>query len=367
MFRKATKGSDHATDQKETTRITDTAPCQKSVRLRVGHHVIAPVRAAVLAEFQKQATLPGFRKGKSPANLVERQYAKEIQDETLHRVTKQAFEQAAREHDLKPVGPFEVTTADFSEAAGLTLEATVEIEPSFTLGAYKGITLKREPAEVTAQDIERALSQLQESMAQMVPSGQEGQAKVRQLPTVDDELAKDLGFESLAKLKEHVEAKLREQKRAAQAQALESALYEELLKRHAFEVPARLVSHQTERLTSDFKVRLLLSGVVEDKVEQELAKFTDQLRTSAAQRVKLGFILDRIADQESVSVTQDELVGKLWQFARRWKKDPAEVRQTFDAQGLWPSVASSLRQEKTVAWLLSVAAIEDAPAGQPTV
>jgi len=336
--------------------VTETAPCQKSLRLHVATDAIAPVRAAVLAEFQRRATLPGFRKGKAPAGLVERQYANDIQEETLHRVTKQAVEEAVREHALKPVGPVEVSTTHYSDTDGLTLEATVEVEPSFTLASYTGIPLTAQPVEVTPQDMERALAALQESMAQLVPD-KAGQAKERRLPPIDDELAKDLGYEHLDALKAHVDAKLRERQRAAQAQALEAALCEELLKRHAFEVPPRLVERQTDRLTREFTVRLLLSGTPETQVQEEVGKFTEQLRTSAARQVKLTFLLDRIAEQESVTVTQDELVKRLWQLARRWDQDPAEVRKRFDAEGLWPSVVSAIRQEKTVAFLMGAASI----------
>jgi FKBP-type peptidyl-prolyl cis-trans isomerase (trigger factor) len=79
--------------------------------------------------------------------------------------------------------------------------------------------------------------------------------------------------------------------------------------------------------------------------------------------VKLAFILDRIAAQGSITVTQDELVARLWQLAQRWKKDPAEVRKIFDAQGLWPSVVSTIRQENTIAFLLSAAAVTPSTSG----
>lgn len=355
MFRKPAA---QPTSGSSSVSIADTAPCEKSLRLQVGRDVIAPVREAVLAEFQREAALPGFRKGKAPPELVEQRYADRIKDETLHRVMQHALEQAVKDHQLKPVGPFEVKRADFNDAQGLTLEATVEVEPTFSLGSYKGIPLKREEVQVSPDDVAKALGHLQESMAQLVPKGESGE-KERRVPAVDDELAKDLGFKDLAALKEHVEAKVREQKRAAQAAALEAALCEELLKRHAVQVPARLVSHQTERLTRDFKVRLLLSGRAEEQVNAEAEQFTQQLRTSAERRVKLLFILDRIAAAESVTVSQDELVGRLWQLSQRWKKDPAEVRKIFDAQGLWPSVVSTIRQEKTVNWLLSAATIDN--------
>ena len=352
MFRKSAQ----PTKPTGTVSITEAGPCQKSVRLQVGPEEIAPVRAAVLGEFQKQAALPGFRKGKAPLELVEKQYAKPVHDETLHRVTQETFERAVNDHGLKPVGPFQVNRAEYHDGDGLTLEATVEVEPEFALSTYRGIPLTRTSADVSSADIAQALAKLQESMAQLVPVA-EGAPKERQVPGLDDELAKDLGFATLEKLRAHVEAKLREQQRTAQSRQLESALCDELLKRHAFEVPPGLVSHQTERLTRDFKVRLLMAGKTEAQVEEEAAKFTEQLRTNAQRYVKLGFILERIAEKESMTVTQDEVVSHLWQLARRWQKDPAEVRKLLDAQGLWPSVVSTIRHEKTVTLLLGAAKI----------
>jgi len=361
VFRKATPPSPAAppsSDALAKATITETAPCHKSLRVRLGREGLVPIRAEVLAEFQKQATLPGFRPGKAPAHLIERQYAKAIDDEILQRATRRALEQVTKDHHLKPVGPFELRSATVGETEGLTLEAAVEVEPTFLLGAYQGIPLTRETSEVTPEDMAKAIAKLQESMAQLVPAA-EGQPKERQLPAADDELAKDLGFETLEKLQEHVKAKLSEQKRATQAQRLEATLCDALLARHTFDVPPRLVNHQSERLTREFAARLLLAGQPEAQVKAEVEQFTEQLRTSAARQVKLSFIVERIAEQEQITVTQDELVGRLWNVAQRWKKDPVEVRKMFDAQGLWPSVVSSIRQEKTMAWLMAQAVITE--------
>ncbi|MBI4343867.1 MAG: hypothetical protein HY601_03530 [Candidatus Omnitrophica bacterium] len=344
-----------------TASITDTAPCEKSLSLRVKPELIAPVRLEVIKEFQREAALDGFRKGKVPQEIVERRFAEGIQEETLRRVARQALEQVSKDHGLKPVGPFELAKAELADGEGLRLEAKVEVEPAFALASYKGVPLTRPSEEVGAADREEALTKLQESLAQLVPTGQ-GEAKERKVPARDDEFAKDLGFESLETLTRHVEAKLREQKRAVAAQTLEAALCEELLARHQFEVPAKLVAHQTERLSREFKVRLLLGGMPEEQVAQRLEGFAEQLRTNAHRHVKLGFILDRVAEQEQVAVSQDDIVKRLWQLSQRWKKDPKEVRRLFDEQGLWPSVVSAIRQEKTVALLLANAAIEPMPA-----
>ena len=131
-----------------------------------------------------------------------------------------------------------------------------------------------------------------------------------------------------------------------------------MLRRHSFEVPERLVQGQTERLTRDFKTRLLLSGTPESEVDAALTKFIEQLRTSAQRYVRLGFLLERIAQQESISVSQSDLMERLWQLAQRWKKEPTEVKKLLDAKGLWPSVLSTLLQEKTMAFLMNAAVLE---------
>lgn len=359
MFWKPTRQAGLPARTSQKAAMIETAPCEKQLTLHVSPEEIAPVRTTVIGEFQKRAVLPGFRKGKAPAGLVEQRFAKDIQEETMSRVTRQAIEQATKEHALKPVGPVEVKTANFTDEDGLTLEATVEVEPVFALAAYHGIALTRRSDAVAAHEMDQALEQLRNSMAQLVPAG-EGQPKERHVPALDDELAKDLGYETLGRLREHVEAKLREHKRAETEQALEEALCDELLGRHTVQVPARLVDRQVERLRRDFTVRLLLSGVPEDDVPPKLEQFGAQLRTNAQRLVKLGFILDRIAAQESITVDEPELVSRLWELSRRWRKDPAQVRKLLDARGLWPSVSSTIRQEKTLAFVKAAATISGA-------
>lgn len=351
--------------------VTDAAPCQKRLTITVTAAEIAPLREVVLKEFQREVVLPGFRKGKAPSGMVEQKHGPSIQEETIQRATQQAFQKVVKAQGLKPVGPFELSKADYQAQRGLTLEATVEVEPEFTLAAYSGLAVTRPSAEVSEAEVAESMTKLQESMAQMVPApapasggpgpGQTSEPKQKVVPPLDDSLAKDLGFETLEKLREHVRSKLVEQKVSAQQQALEAGVYEALLTRHTFEVPPKLVEHQAGKLTGDFKMRLTLSGVPEEKVEEEAGKFTGQLRGNAERLVKLSFILDRIAEAEKISITQDELVKRLWDLSRRWQKDPVEVRQILDKQGLWPSIASAIRQEKTVARLLTTAAITDAP------
>jgi len=363
--------SKQAPDGPMTVECAQRAPCQYTLRASLSAAAIQPVRDMVVREFQREATLAGFRKGKAPRELVERHHQAGIREELVRRLSRQVLEQATTQQSLKPVSPFEVTKLDFDEAKGMTLEAQVEVEPEFRLAEYRRVPLAKPPVTVTPEELTSALGQLQESMAELVPvprpqaSGSlaEDQPKEKRLPNLDDEFAKDVGFETLEQLRQHLEAKLREHKQQEQARAVEHALCEALLARHPFEVPQQLVGRQVERLTRDFHARLLLMGMTEEQVAGELTTYTEQLKQNAVRQVKLAFVLDRIADQEKLSVTQDEVVERLWRLSRQWNKDPAEVRRLLDAKGLWPSVLSSIRQEKTIGFLLSVAQVDEVTSG----
>ena len=360
------------------------APCQHRLRIHAGAELIGPIREAVVHDMLREAVLPGFRKGKAPRGLVEQRHADAIKEETVRRATRHVFERVQQEHGLKPVGSFEVSKLEFHEATGLELEAQVEVEPEFKLGEYRGLPVTKGDAAVTPADVAKALAQLQESMAELVPppaggpeagppggpgSGTLPQAgggmvpasespqKIKRVPALDQEFAKDMGFETLEQLRAHVEAKVREQRATQVKQALEQAVCDELLKRHTFEVPPGLVERQRERLTQDFQVRLMLAGVAEEQVTERLAHYTEQLKTNAVRQVKLSFILDRIAEQEQVGITQEEMVERLWTLAKRWGKDPVQVRQLLDQRGQWSSVQSAIRQDKTMRLVMDAARV----------
>ena len=139
-----------------TVEMTESAPCQRSLSVTVGVEAYEPIRNGVVKQFQKESTIKGFRKGKAPLAIVEKNYAMNIQQETLERATQQAFDTAAKVHELKPVGPFEISDSDFSDDKGLTLKATVDIQPEFELGEYKGIKLERKAIEITEEDKDQA-------------------------------------------------------------------------------------------------------------------------------------------------------------------------------------------------------------------
>ena len=107
--------------------------------------------------------VPGFRKGKAPKNMLERQVGRgRILEEAIDIAVPDAYNKAIEEADIDAIGQpqIELVTAD-----PLSFKATVPIRPTIDLGDYKSIRVEREAAEVDENDVQTTLKQLQQRYA----------------------------------------------------------------------------------------------------------------------------------------------------------------------------------------------------------
>ena len=114
----------------------------------------AKTRAAVVKEYASQAALPGFRKGKAPAHLVEKQYADRIAADAAERTVREAFEKAVEEKKLKV---FEIVSIDDrkTEADGaVSFKAVVDLVPEVKLPALDGIPVDDKDTAVSDADVQ---------------------------------------------------------------------------------------------------------------------------------------------------------------------------------------------------------------------
>lgn len=123
----------------------------------------------VLRGLQSQATLAGFRQGKAPLDLVEKKFVKEVHEEVLRSLIPEAYHEAVLKHEIAPVSLPSISPAKIKRGRELSFEATFETEPVFSLKNYKGIKIKKIPAKVHPEDLEKGFSSLLESKAELVP------------------------------------------------------------------------------------------------------------------------------------------------------------------------------------------------------
>ena len=142
--------------------VENLAPCKKLLRVELDAAAVDAAFAATTKDYQKQASLPGFRPGKAPAHLVIRKYDKDITDDVKRKLISDAYRKAIEEQKLDVVGQPDIEEIQFGRGQPLQFAATVETAPDFQLPEYKGLLVRREVKSVTDADLERALNLLRD-------------------------------------------------------------------------------------------------------------------------------------------------------------------------------------------------------------
>ena len=93
---------------------------------------------AILEDYRTRAVLPGFRKGKVPTSVVEKQYGPTLQQETLDRVIGEAYRTAITERALEPISQAEVENVDYEPEADLTFRISFDVRPDIRIERVEG-------------------------------------------------------------------------------------------------------------------------------------------------------------------------------------------------------------------------------------
>lgn len=178
--------------------------------------------------------------------------------------------------------------------------------------------------------------------------------------TLDDEFAKSLGMESLAKLREAVKDRIEREHAAASRQKLKRALLDQLDQLHKFAPPPTLVEEEFNNVwntvTSDLKAQG--RSFAEEGTTEEAAK--EEYRGIADRRVRLGLVLAEIGEKNNIKVTDEEVTRALVERARQF---PGREQEIWDYYRKNPSALAALRapifEEKVVDFVIELAQVTE--------
>ncbi len=172
------------------------------------------------------------------------------------------------------------------------------------------------------------------------------------LPALDDDFAKKLGVDDLAALRSEVEAQLRRSKAAANRQQREQALLEQLCERHPTPLPQWVVEGEIRSLLQDHAEDLGRRGVDLENAGLDWNQLAEQARPAAERRVHARLVLDAVARQEGLKVSEQELAFALSTLARMQGKSPAVLGRELEEAGKLGALAAQLRRERAIRHLL---------------
>lgn len=183
-------------------------------------------------------------------------------------------------------------------------------------------------------------------------------------PPVDDALAKKYGAESLEKLRAGVRVDLENELKHSQARSVRGQIIQGLLSKVQFDLPETPVANVTRNVVYDIVRENTQRGVSRDVIEKQKDEIYTTAAASAKERVKLAFLVGRIAEQEKISVTQEDVLRRAQQLAAMNQipldKFLKEVQKRNGVQELYDQVA----HEKVLEFLENNAKIETIPAAK---
>ena len=401
--------------------------------------------------YMRHARIPGYRPGKAPKSVVEAKFRKEIHEELTKKLVTKSYRDAVAEKKLRVVSLTEVEDVEFAKDRTMKFRATVVTAPEFELPEYKNIPVQLPEANVSAEDIDKAIEQLRDRSADFVDApdrelkmedfvvidfegsvdGQPvaevapdstknlqggkkfwlrlapdnflpgfceqlvghkrgdtlliqvkfpedfvvkelagktadyavtvNEIKDKVLPALDDAFAeKVLPGKNLDELRHQVEHDLEHQKEHEIERAKENQIIKYLHEHIQFDLPPSLLTHETRRALNELVQTNRERGVPDELLKSKEKELVEGAGGLAAHRLKTNFILHRIAEQEKMQITREELDKAIREQAAHYNVSVEKMRKQLEENNAINGLAEQLLLGKTLDFLKANVTIERA-------
>lgn len=363
----------------------------------------------------KYFSVPGFRKGKAPRNIVERYYGENILfEDAFNIVAPEYYDDAIKVNNVEVVAAPEIDIIQMEKGKDLIFTATVAVKPEVKLGDYKNIKIEKKEYKVTAKDVDKAIKDMAEKNARIVAGDEnsvlengytavidfegfiDGKAfeggkgenyslelgsntfipgfeeqliglkkgeetevnvsfpenyfskelagkpavfkvkvndiKVKELPAIDDEFAKDVSeFDTLKELKADTKKKLEEENAQRAKFEMEEEAIKAVVDATEVNIPVVMIENEINDYTKEMESRLRYQGMnLETYLQlmgQSISDFKEQYKERAEQNVKTKLTLEAVFKAENIEITDKEIEEKLKGIAERYGSTGANVEE----------------------------------------
>jgi trigger factor len=185
--------------------------------------------------------------------------------------------------------------------------------------------------------------------------------RLKELPEVDDEWAQSLGdeIESVDQLRQKIRQDIEAQAKNEAEGRVRTDLLRQLVEGNEFELPERLVAHQTEHRFESVVRDLIGQGIDPRNPELDWEKARDSMKQQASYELRSSLLLEEIADAEKIEVSDQEIEDEINAIAEASRQTPQQVRDVLTKQGGERSIAPRLRNRKALDFLVAHAKVTD--------
>lgn len=417
------------------------SPTRVRLAIEVPFDELKPSLQKAYREIGAQVQIPGFRRGKVPAAVIDQRVGRgAVLNEAVQEAIPQQILAAVREHEVKTLGRPEVEITEFTDGNPLRFTAEVDVRPEITIPELSGITVSVPAVEIGDNEIDEQINGLRERFSTLktverpaqegdyvqldlratvdgeeVPGGSAtnishevgskqllpgldevlvgmaagGEAtfttqlvggdyagrdadvavtvravKDKQLPEVDDDFAQMASeFDTLEELRNDLRERLSRVKKVEQIYAARDEALKQLVE--AAEIPApegivkdevegrkQAMTDQLERIGASLEDYLSSEEKTEEQIDAELTE-------AAAEGVRIQLLLDTIADQQDVQVSDDEFGHEIVHRAQRAQMQPQQYYDQLVQSGAAAAVFGDVRRGKALAYVMEQVTMTD--------
>ena len=188
------------------------------------------------------------------------------------------------------------------------------------------------------------------------------EVKEKVLPALDDLFAKSFDAENLEKLREGVRRDLENELKFKTNKDTRLQLVKELMGRVNFDLPETAVAQETRNVVYDLVRENTQRGVSREIIEKEKDSIYSAAASNAKDRVKLSFLIQRIAEKEGIKVAQEEILRRVQTLAGMYQMPPEKFLKDLQKRNGLVEIYDQLAHEKIMEFLEANAKIEEVPA-----
>jgi len=149
------------------TTVTHSGSYTRILEVEIPVEDVKPYITKAFNIYRKKISVDGFRKGKVPQSIIQKQYGEAIQAEAADQAVQAFYKKAIAQEEIHPVAPGTIQDISFDENKPLIFKAEIEVEPEIKVSNYQGLKVEKEMMKVDDQDVQKTLEILQEQKAKL--------------------------------------------------------------------------------------------------------------------------------------------------------------------------------------------------------
>ena len=412
--------------------IIEKENCRRVLKIEVPAEEVKAEFEKAYKELARQATVPGFRRGKAPFSIIKTRYEAEAKAEVVRTLVSSSFSEAVKASNLEVITEPLIRDIEFKSEAPLSYKAELEVRPEIKLGNYQKLKLTRRVKKITGQEIDGSLKEIQERLARYVTvegralapqdyaivdlkiseggvekfkregmliqvrdehfgqgfsekvtglnKGEEREfdlkelhywiklreIKEKHLSPLDDELARDVKFNTLEELKADISRRLESREAERTHSDLKRQIDELLLKDGEVVPPESQVKKREEYWLEELRRDLEWQGK-KDEFKAGEEEWRKKMREVSLKEIKVAYLLDEIGRREHIEAAEPEIDQELRKISGDSEEALKNTRERLKKEDLWDSYVSGIREGNIYKFIIASAEVREGewPVSEP--